>query len=151
MRLLRHGGGDREERVEEGSPRGTPRSSRRASSSWPAQRGAAAEGPVGRIVPGRLSGGRGSGAAPWPGCGRRASSAGTKPCSASSSTTITRCSSAGGPKPPDGVRGLACFSKGGRKDTIFLRKDLFAHFDVGLEGTGRACGRRRRGPSGPGP
>jgi len=43
---------------------------------------------------------------------------------------------ASAPKPPDGVRGLACFSKkSGRKDTIFLRKDLFAHFDVGLEGT----------------
>jgi hypothetical protein len=43
---------------------------------------------------------------------------------------------AAGPNPPDGVQGLACFSKkNGRKDTIFLRKDLFAHFDVGLEGT----------------
>lgn len=41
----------------------------------------------------------------------------------------------GAPQPPRGVRGLACFSRtAGERDTIYLKKDLFAHFDVGLEG-----------------
>lgn len=41
----------------------------------------------------------------------------------------------GAPKPPRGVRGLACFSRTpGERDTVYLRQDLFAHFDVGLDG-----------------
>lgn len=41
----------------------------------------------------------------------------------------------GGPKAPRGILGLACFSRTpGARDTIFLKKDLFAHFEVGLEG-----------------
>ena len=41
----------------------------------------------------------------------------------------------GGPLAPRGILGLACFSRTpGARDTIFLKKDLFAHFEVGLEG-----------------
>ncbi len=41
----------------------------------------------------------------------------------------------GSPRPPDGILGLACYSRTpGARDTIFLKKDLFAHFEVGLEG-----------------
>jgi hypothetical protein len=50
------------------------------------------------------------------------------------------------PKPPEGVKGLGCFSSGpDGRGTIYLRKDLLARFEVGLEGveiypegTGRA-------------
>jgi hypothetical protein len=42
----------------------------------------------------------------------------------------------GGPQAPKGILGLACYSRTrSARDTIFLKKDLFAHFDVGLEGT----------------
>jgi len=42
----------------------------------------------------------------------------------------------GGPQAPRGILGLACYSRTpGARDTIFLKKDLFAHFEVGLEGT----------------
>jgi hypothetical protein len=39
------------------------------------------------------------------------------------------------PVAPKGSKGLGCYSRGWEgKDTIFLRKDLFAYCDVGLEG-----------------
>lgn len=41
----------------------------------------------------------------------------------------------GAPRAPAGVRGLACFSRtAGERDAVYLNKDLFAHFDVGLDG-----------------
>ncbi len=40
-----------------------------------------------------------------------------------------------GPLPPKGIKGLGCYSHSpGDKDTIFLRKDLFSRYEVGLEG-----------------
>lgn len=42
----------------------------------------------------------------------------------------------GSPVPPKGSKGLGCFSHTpGARDVIFLRKDLFSHFEVGMEGT----------------
>jgi len=42
----------------------------------------------------------------------------------------------GSPVPPKGSRGLGCFSHTpGARDIIFLRKNLFSHFEVGMEGT----------------
>lgn len=39
------------------------------------------------------------------------------------------------PKPPGGVRGLGCFSRRpDGADIIYLRRELFARFEVGLEG-----------------
>jgi hypothetical protein len=39
------------------------------------------------------------------------------------------------PAPPPGVKGLGCYSRNpGRRDTIFLRKDLFSRLELGLEG-----------------
>lgn len=41
----------------------------------------------------------------------------------------------GGPAPPKGNKGLGCYSRTlGERDTIFLKRDLFAHFEVSLEG-----------------
>lgn len=39
------------------------------------------------------------------------------------------------PPPPLGVKGLGCYSRTpGRRDTIFLQKDLFSRLELGLEG-----------------
>jgi len=41
----------------------------------------------------------------------------------------------GSPVPPKGNKGLGCFVRGKEgRDTILLRKDLFAYFEVGMEG-----------------
>jgi len=41
----------------------------------------------------------------------------------------------GGPIAPRGNSGLACYSRGREgKDTIYLRKDLFSHFEIRMEG-----------------
>ena len=98
-------------------------------------KGAAAEGPVGRIV---LDGSLGARAAEpllarlWASGFFRRNEAVLRELLNNDYALFD----AGGPKPPDGIQGLACYSKKtGRKDTIYLRKDLFAHFEVSLEGT----------------
>jgi len=41
----------------------------------------------------------------------------------------------GSPSPPEGRKGLGCYARGGEgQDTIYLRKELFAYFEIRIEG-----------------